>query len=220
LIPEYALENYKKFSSLLSPEDDVIYTTKIHGTNARYVFWDGEMHCGSHKTWKTKPGEKKEQENSTTGEKVEWLTPESSWWNGLQDNPWIEEWCRKNPGITVFGELFGNTVQGNKFHYGCKDGKLGIRIFDVFKDGAWVSFSELLTNPLYEGLKLVPVLYQGKHDRTTLMELAEKWEDSLENCGENHIREGIVIRKVENVKDEHGRRVVLKYVSNNYLMRS
>jgi hypothetical protein len=52
------------------------------------------------------------------------------------------------------------------------------------------------------------------------MELAEKWEDSLENCGENHIREGIVIRKVENVKDEHGRRVVLKYVSNNYLMRS
>lgn len=219
-IPKYDVENYKKYSKVLSTEELVYYTTKIHGTSARYVFWDGKMHCGSRTTWKREPGLPIDYTNSKTGEVIQKTTPESSWWEAMKQNPWLEEWCRANPGLIVYGEVFGANVQGNKFHYGYPDGKLGFRVFDVLEYGKWVSFEELMTDPKYSLLVKVPVLYRGNHDPKLLEELAEKPEDSLDNCGANHIREGIVIKPVKERYDYKLGRVALKYVSNTYLMKS
>lgn len=219
-IPEYHLENFKKYFRLVSENDIVYYTTKIHGTSARFVFWNGEMHCGSRTTWKRKPGLPIEYYNHKTGEIIQKQAPENSWWEALKQNPWIEEWCKNNPGMIVYGEVFGSIVQGNKFHYGYKDGKLGFRVFDVFRDDKWVDFDELVKNPIFNGLKLVPILFHGKHDAVILEKLAEAPEDSLENCGKDHIREGIVIKNAIEKFNEKIGRIALKFVSKNYLMKS
>lgn len=220
-IPHYSLENYKKHTNLLTEEDMVYYSLKVHGCNSRYVYWDGEMHCGSRTTWKKKTeGEKISFVHPLTNELIEKDAPACSWWDALKFNPWIEEWCKANPGIVVYGELFGSEVQGNNFHYGIKKGEFGFRVFDVLKDNEWVSFHELVTNPLFQGLKLVPVLYHGKHDPKVLQTLAEEPETSLDGCGDNHIREGIVIKPEIEKWNERIGRVALKYVSRNYLMKS
>ena len=220
-IPKYGLENYKKFSAVLTENDEVFYTTKIHGSSGRYVYWDGKMHCGSRTTWKKNTkGMKYSFTHPETGEIIEKDAPACSWWDLLDTNPWIEEWCKANPGIILYGEIFSSIVQGDLFHYGYKNGELGFRVFDVLKDNAWVSFSELVTNELYKNLKLVPVLYHGLHNKELLETLAEEPETSLPNCGDKHIREGIVIKGSYERWDESVGRVALKYVSRNYLMKS
>jgi len=220
-IPKYDLENIRKYGKLISEEDVVFYTCKLHGSSARYVFWDGEMHCGSRTTWKKKTeGEKISFVHPLTGELIEKDAPECSWWEALKFNPWIEEWCKANPGIIIYGELFGGNVQGDKFHYGIKKGEYGVRIFDVLKNNQWVPFGELVSSKEYEGLKTVPVLYHGKHNPQLLETLAEESETSLEGCGKDHIREGIVIKTEVEKTDYKIGRVALKYVSRNYLMRS
>jgi RNA ligase (TIGR02306 family) len=214
-IPNYDLENYKKYRYLLEEGESVYYTTKIHGASCRYVFWNGKMHCGSRTTWKKNPEEKEK-----LSELIEINIPQCSWWEALKFNPWIEEWCKANPGIIIYGELFGSNVQGDKFHYGIKKGEYGVRIFDVRKNNNWVPFKELLSSKEFEGLKLVPLLYNGGHKHDLLEKLAEEPETSLEGCGKDHIREGIVIKtEVEKINEKIGR-VALKYVSRNYLMRS
>jgi RNA ligase (TIGR02306 family) len=206
-IPHYDLENYKKYSNIIKEGEEVFYTTKIHGTNARYVFWNGKMYCGSRTRWKKNP-------NDINNE-----TAKNQWWDALKFNPWIEKWCKANPGIVIYGEIFGSIIQGN-FHYGYKNGQIGFRVFDVWKNNQWVSFSELITDDLYKELKFVPILYHGQHNKNILEKLAEETETSLPNCGNNHIREGIVIKLSKERWDENIGRVTLKYISKNYLMKS
>jgi len=220
-VPKYDLENFKKYSKILEPDETVFYTTKIHGASARYVFSDGEMYCGSRTTWKLKPGSKLEYNNPRTGEVITKEAPDCTWWSALESNPWIEAWCRSHPNMVLYGEVFGPMVQGTPFHYGQKDGQVGFRVFDVLRDKAWVSFKELTANTSeFSELKLVPMLFHGKHNRATLEELAEAKETSIEGCGANHIREGVVIKPSEERWNERLGRVALKYVSNNYLTKS
>jgi RNA ligase (TIGR02306 family) len=219
-IPKYDVENFKKYSRLLEDGEQVFYTVKIHGANARYVFTGGEMHCGSRTTWKLKPGTRREFTNPRTGELIERFAPESSWWKALEDNPWIEEWCRKHPGQIVYGEIFGPKVQGNLFNYGKKENQIGFRVFDVLLNGNWVDFETLTSSPEYAELQLVPIVFSGPHNREVLEELAEAPETSLPNIPANHIREGIVIKPFKEKYDERLGRVALKYVSNNYLTKS
>ena len=217
--PKYDLENFKKYSSLISNEDVVYYSVKIHGCNARFVYSNGQMYCGSRTTWKYKPGTVIERINTKTDEKIETIAPDNSWWIALNQNPWIEEWCRNNPDVVVYGEVFGSDIQGHKFHYGYQSGNLGVRIFDVLENAKWISFHELKTNSKYDGLNLVPVVYFGNHDKELLYSLIEENETAIE-CGTNHIREGIVIKLQNERTDFKIGRVALKCVGRRYLERS
>src|SRR5574338_20098 len=218
--PKYDLENYKKYSKLITENDFVYKTVKIHGTNARFVYHNKQMFCGSRTTWKAKPGEIREYKNGE-GQIIQKETPKNTWWDALEQNSWIEEFCKANPDVVLYGEIFGSVIQGNKFHYGYKDGKLGVRIFDVLENNKWVSFHELYTNlPKYSNLQLVPTVYYGNFNKQLLEELAEEVENCFENCGDNHIREGIVIKLRDERFDPKIGRVALKYVGRNYLGKS
>jgi RNA ligase (TIGR02306 family) len=217
--PKYDLENFKKYSSLISEEDVVYYTVKIHGCNGRFVYSNGQMYCGSRTTWKYKPGTVIERTNTKTGEKIETTAPDNSWWNALSQNEWLEEWCRNNPDSVVYGEVFGSDIQGHKFHYGYQSGSLGIRIFDVLENSKWIPFHQLISNTKYDSLSLVPSVYFGPHNKELLYSLIEENETSLE-CGLNHIREGIVIKLQNERIDFKIGRVALKCVGRKYLERS
>ena len=219
-VPHYDLENFKKFHSLFKEGENVILTEKVHGTNARYVFHNGEMHCGSRTTWKMKPGTHVKDVTWTDENGVEVVktitAPECVWWTTLEQNPWIEEWCKNHPNMAIYGEVYGPNVQGSNFHYGKTQGQYGFATFDVLDHGRWIDNSELFDNPVYcDGLlETVPVLYRGPLNVDALEKLAE--EDS---CYKNQkVREGVVVKleRGERFDPRHGR-VALKYVSDRYL---
>lgn len=212
------LKEYSTTKSLINPTDEVIYTCKIHGTSARYVFWDGKFHCGSRTTWKKEPGTPITYTNKRTGETIDRIVPNNSWHEAAKQNPWIEEWCRANPGAIVYGEVYGQKVQGQKFTYGLTGDQLGFRAFDVLEDNKWIDNVVLHTDERYKGLKKVPVLYRGVHNKELMETLAES--DETFEGGYSGIREGVVLKPVvEKIHWKVGR-VSLKYVSNRYLMKS
>lgn len=178
------------------------------------------MYCGSRTTWKYEPGTIIRRKNTKTNEEFETIAPENSWWIALYQNPWLADWCRANPGVIVYGEIFGPDIQGTKFHYGLQKGQIGFRVFDVLENDKWVSFKQLREDERFAGLKLVPCVYSGPHNREILAQLAEMPETEYEGCGEGHIREGIVIKPHEEMFHEKIGRVALKYVSDQYLQRS
>ena len=219
-IPAYDLENFRKFHRMFHEGERVILTEKIHGTNGRYLYMDGEMHCGSRTTWKMKPGTHVKDVTWTDENGVETtktiIAPECVWWTALAQNPWIEEWCRNHPGLAIYGEVYGPSIQGSNFHYGKVQGQYGFAAFDILDHGRWVDNADMFDNPVYcAGIcETVPVLYRGALDASMLEKLAE--EDSC--FPKQKVREGIVVKleRGERFDSRHGR-VALKYVSDRYL---
>jgi hypothetical protein len=177
--PEYDVDALKNNKRLIQAGDLVHVSEKIHGSNARYVFADGEFYAGSRTQWKQK------------GANV--------WWTAAQQHPEIEEWCRANPGLVLYGEV-GPTQKG--YRYGCGDGETFFFAFDVYdpKADAWY-WSGTMGFPTN-----APNIYSGVFSAEVL-----KYADGKSQVvGANHIREGVVIRKI-------GSQVKLKVVSNAFL---
>lgn len=215
--PKYDLENHKKYRHLMRSEDEVILTSKIHGTNGRFVYAadpvTGEMRmfCGSRSQWKIRPGTVLPSSSEEGGEGI--VVKPNAWWSALEQNPWIETWCREHPGVVVYGEVYGPGVQRG-FHYGLGTNKVGFAVFDVLREGRWVGNAEFVDSAEYAGLHFVPTLYRGVYDNEKISALAEETESWN---GAGHVREGVVIKLVtERWSDEIGR-VALKHVSNRYL---
>ena len=222
-VPVYDLENFKKYHKLFEEGEEVILTEKVHGTNARFVFdpEQGKMFCGSRTTWKKEPGISlgvKTYKNEETGEEFtrESFTPDSAWWAALKQNPWIEQWCKAHPGVVLYGEVYGPNVQGAQFHYGKKQGEYGFAVFDILDHGKWVDNTKLFDDPTYtDGLvETVKVLYRGPLNKEVVFSLSE--QDS--SYPEQKVREGVVIKPVQERRDVRFGRIALKNVSDRYLM--
>ena len=205
-VPHYDLENYKKYHHLMKPREKVIYTAKIHGTNARYVWTQDRMWCGSRTQWKMKPG----TTMNYGGDDLE--ARNNAWWLALEQNPWIETWCKANPGVVLYGEVYGPGVQSG-FSYGKDKGQFGFAVFDILENKEWTP-NLTFSSKKYEGLQFVPVLYKGKHDPMLLAELSEK-DETFNKAG--HVREGIVIKLQTERFDPEIKRIALKYVGKRYL---
>lgn len=148
----------------------------------------------------------------------------TAWNDAALQNPWIEEWCKKHPGMVLYGEIIGTRIQGEVFSYGYTENQVGFRVFDIFNPSEpdpskkFLDNAELhrLDNPLTEGLQLVPLVYKGPFNMEFVKRVAE--EDSA--IGSGQIREGLVIKPlVERIHEKIGR-VALKYVSDRYYERS
>jgi RNA ligase (TIGR02306 family) len=223
-------ENIRKFSKTLE-EQEVIYTTKLHGSFFRATYQNGELFVGSKSLWRYKPGTevplKKYESLSWFKKIVNFFTkkikkvqiaPENSWWSAAIQNPWIEGWLKENPGYTIMGEMVGPTVQKG-FDYGFEPGRLGVYVFAVTdENGEFIHSIDLHHSPRYTVLNKVPVLYEDIHDYELMKKLAEEKED-LNGCG--HLREGVVATlRGEPVGKHRFGRIVLKYVSDQYLEKT
>ena len=203
---KFDVESWRKWKKIFEDGEDVVISEKIHGQNARFVF-DGEtMHYGSRTQWK-KPGDK------------------CFWFVAVQNNPWIESWCKANPKIYLFGEGFGNT----DLKYAVPNGKVGFRAFDAWDSESrsfwdydrfvesvkeFCSIEDIQGNCYIGGI--APVLYRGPYNE----EIVRQCTDGQSTMpGVNHIREGCVIKTTKE-KISHFGRHCLKNVSNEYLMRT
>lgn len=187
-VPTYDVEALKNYKNAFLPGEQVIVTEKIHGSNARYVFFDGEMYAGSRNLWKS---------------------PKSNciWRKALKCNPWIEEWCRAHEGHTLYGEV---TPTQEGFDYGVASGDVDFFLFDIRSPlGDWLDKS--LT--LQTGAP-VPVLYAGPFD----LDVIQKFVDGPSTvAGAKHVREGVVITPVKERHVTGLGRLQLKLVSNVFL---
>lgn len=193
--PDYDIESYYRYPHVLNAGEEVVATEKRDGCNARYVYLDGEMHCGSHHRWVADGG--------------------NVWWNALRQNPQIKAFCERYPGVTLYGEVFGASVQGDA-PYGYKTGELAFEAFDVRENGRWVDYNTARSMAKLVNLTWVPVVYQGGFDGQYLMEISETLTPK-DKGGKVYKAEGIVVRPLVERIDRRIGRVQLKIVSKKYL---
>ena len=224
---KYDVDAWRRYRDRFVAGEDVVVTEKVHGSSSRYVYWDGQMYCGSRLEWK------KEHPN-LDHLTVEYLTaqnvPEDKaleiigrvkarpiasrrnlWWRAL--TPDMEEFCQSNPGVVLYGEVYGN-VQDLKY------GLDGVRFigFDLLCSGQWMDW-EACQRTVDCKIPWVPVLYRGPYDEATVEALADGESVVALWNGHKQIREGAVVKPVIERTDQHIGRVQLKLVSDVYLER-
>lgn len=210
---KYDIESWHKYRKEFILGEEVVITEKIHGANARFTFQldqgadelagsgkatDMIMYIGSHNHW-IKPGK-------------------HIYSYALEQNPWIEAFCRLNPNVILYGEIFGSVQKG--FNYGSiKNNSYQFRAFDVFAGpsldhpGGFLSYDDALGSAKSDFL--VPVLYRGPYSHEIVEELMNG-PSTFE--GASHIREGVVIKPTkEQFSYRLGGRLILKAVSVDYL---
>jgi len=203
--PVYDVENWRKYKNEFVDGEEVVITEKIHGTNSRFTFQlskegvEMRMFCGSHKTWKKKCSD------GLGGIK------QNIYWSILESHPWVEAFCRLNPGVILYGEIFGAILKG--FNYeSTQDNPYQFRAFDVYANGRFLDYDDALGGAKSDFL--VPVLYRGPYSPEVVL----KYSTGNTTLGGKHIREGVVIKPVkERYSDRLHGRVILKCVSMDYL---
>jgi len=115
--------------------------------------------------------------------------------------------------VILFGEVFGSKVQS--FSYGMK-GTLSFRAFDLLVDGKyldWDVFREICTR--YE-VPCVPVVAEYPFSIEYVKQLSSGGTLVPGADGAN-IREGVVVKPTHERMNPRIGRVILKYVSDEYL---
>ena len=188
-VSKYDVDSINKFTYLFDGLE-VVATEKIHGSNYRVGFLDGEIYVGSRSMWK-KDGN-------------------NPWWNCYRKYPQIEEFIKNNPGLLLYGELYGCTQD---IRYGLTENAFAA--FDVrIHNGGYLPYDEFCTICDRYNIPRVPELFRGTFDFPALQELAEQ-PSALYDGG----KEGIVIKGV--IEEYKGRlgRTQAKYISNWYFTR-
>ena len=191
--PVYDVEALRRYPDVIQPGELVDVTEKIHGANGRFMFKDGRFWCGSRTEWKRPPEEGQ--------------TP-NIWWKALENTPALKPYLSEHPGVCVYGEVYGQ-VQDLKYQ-----GGLNIAVFDAWKDGVWW----VPNNAAMEyGFALVPLLFSGPFDLEAVLALAE---GKTTVPGAKNVREGCVVRPVQDRRSSTGDRVIFKAVGVGYLERA
>jgi len=214
---KYDIENYKKWPDVLQASEEVVFTEKIHGTWCCFGWHpDREDYIVTSKGLSEKGLVFKLNDRNKNNVYIRAL-------NSTIDNRGeniIERMkatsIRTEP-FYILGEVFGPGVQD--LQYGAKE--VSFRIFDIHVGypgkGFWVSHKSLDYLCRFLGVQRVPVLYCGPFSVGKMLEFTDGKETV--SGTEANIREGIVITPTENRYDEQLGRVILKSVSEDYLLR-
>ncbi len=195
------IENMRNYPEVFVPDEMVILSEKIHGTQCRLGLIEGELMAGSKQVRRKRP------EHDRFASSIYWFpfTLESV-------RRMIEELGRSHRQVMLFGEVYGSKIQS--FHYGLH-GVLGFRAFDLLLDGRYVDWPDFLELCAQYQIESVPALVTIPFD---LKQVRFYSEGQTLLMGEDaHIREGVVVRPVAERHDPRLGRVILKYVSDTYL---
>ena len=214
----FDIENIKKYPHVLKDGEMVSMTEKLHGTFtmvgavpqhlARFesAHKEGRMFCSSKGLMHQRLGLKCNETNAN-----------NAYFRALDAcNAWemVDVLStRFNAPVLMLGETFGAGIQD--LHYNAKTPTF--RAFALFVGGV-PQDDEILETLLEEfGVLRVPVLYKGPFSSTMM----EEWTTGYETLsGKNtHIREGVIVTPLVEREDPSVGRVVLKSVSEKYLLR-
>ena len=196
------LENIRNFPDVLQVGEEVVITEKIHGTNSRCGHIQGHLMAGSHTQRRKRP------ENDEFAKSLYWLPVADENFAAMLEQTNSSDLV----DVIAYAEIFGDGVQD--LRYGMTKGKKAYRIFDFMQDGKFVGFDKLEHLCRLFDVPMAPVLYRGPW-KPELLELAE----GKSEIAHDQIREGIVIKPVEERWDHGVGRVIMKCLSKEYLIR-
>lgn len=128
----------------------------------------------------------------------------------------LDVFSKLRPGEIVYGEIIGPGIQAN-YTYSLKEHKFylfDVKIHNLDGTHRYLSPVEVRDYAKERGFDLVPIIYKGEFDKQKAYELTKG--PSILDPG-TKVREGIVIKAVENYSDERGNKRALKWVSEEYL---
>lgn len=202
-----SIENWRHYPDIIQPGEEVIITEKIHGTNARVglVFDDRDLN-----EWAWMIGSHNTRKKLETGSLYQTPLTEN-----VKDLLILahEEY---GGAVILFGEIYGRVQD---LRYGLQNSTAFVA-FDLSVNGEYLPFDRMAERCSARGVPVVPVLYRGPMptgDR--LAELASGKTTMMAEPGKKDIREGVVIRPTKERFDPTIGRVILKYVSDDYLTR-
>jgi RNA ligase (TIGR02306 family) len=194
------IENARNFPGVFREYEPVVITEKIHGKNCRVGVIDGRFMAGSRDIRRAMPNDGRYESS------VYWCPFAIK---GVMEL--LTEMSKNACQVILFGEVFGRKIQS--LHYGYDD-TVGFRAFDLFVDGKYFDFDTFEEWCRGFDIPIVPILQRGPlgpHD----MALLAEGKTTLEG---NHIREGVVVRPIFERYDPQIGRVIVKYISDEYLL--
>jgi RNA ligase (TIGR02306 family) len=194
--PEYTgINNLRHYPDLFGPDELVVVTEKLHGTNSRIGMVDGEWLAGSHRVQR---GE---------GDEVYWSPRRHA-------EKLVEALGKYHRQVVLYGEIVGSDVQS--LDYGYK-GHEGYYAFDLMVDGRYVDHMAFRTLCEYYRVPMVPqigITCIAYYDFDIIRELA----NGSTLLDAEHIREGVVVRPLIERHDPRVGRCIAKFVSDDYLL--
>lgn len=222
IVVPYDIEPIQKYMDVFIDGEMFEATEKVHGTQTRFIFAKGNAHEDCY-------GENKDIYIASKGQGDKGLffknndSNKNAYYvrafidNNIEEKVVNSKLYQENDMLTLFGETYG--MQDLK--YGLQNGQIGYRLFDVYvgkpRQGRFLNYKECKSFADEIGVERVPSLFIGEYSYKKVMELT----DGKTTLGKNkdQIREGVVIRPLnERYIDDLGR-VFLKSVSQAYKLR-
>lgn len=219
---KYDIENFKKFPDVIAEGEMVQLTEKLHGTFSMFTatptadandkLIDSRFAVSSKglgaKGLAFKDNEK--NENNLYLKTAKEL-------NIFEVAGVLADRFGKN--VTLAGEIFGSKVQD--LQYGVEGGTQ-FRLFDIAvgnerSEKRYLNHEDVEAICKEFNIQRVPVLFVGKFSKEILLEHTYGKETVSGN--ESHIREGVVIKPLVERYDPKIGRVLLKSISDDYLLR-
>lgn len=224
------IENIENYHELFEPDDEVIITEKIHGTNFRA----GWLEFVANTFWKKilkYTGFAPSHEFVFGSHNIELpnrLLKDKHYYSKNVYAATVKQYNLKNKipnGYVIYGEIYGPSIQKG-YHYGLKNDETKLVIFDARKDDQYLCRADFQSvcqwmcrmctaKGLDCGLKAIPILFTGKFKDVNLDETIS---GPSVLCPKQKIREGIVIKPRAETHTFMGRKI-LKYISPEYLMK-
>ena len=219
----YDIENLKKHPDIIEEGEEVSITEKLHGTWCCMGYHpDAEETAGRIITSKGLSAKglafklNEQNENNLYVQMYRKLT------NGIGQDI-MERFCRlelhhdKEP-FYILGEVYGKGVQDLSY---VDDNDKHFRVFDIYvgkpSQGHYLSADEVKNICKELDIDTVPVLYSGAYSKEMVHDLTNGKETV--SGKELHMREGVVIRLANERRNDDIGRVILKSVSDAYLLR-
>lgn len=216
------IDNVKNYNNVFTPQDIVVITEKIHGTNTRYSVLPityGKNLFNNLSLWLKKRlfkqknifyyGSHHIQLNGNRGKRR---------FYGEDVYGQIAERYKLADiipaGYTLYGEIYGSKIQKG-YSYGLKDGELGVVFFDLKKNGKYCDYEEFREFCETRRLPMVPVLYIGNYNPEILTYYTQ---GKSVLCETQEIREGCVVKCYNEEPSPIIGRKILKSFNPDYLL--
>lgn len=198
LFPAYTeIENMRNFPTVLRDGEEVVFTEKIHGTNARVGIVNGEPMGGSRGVRRKRPDD--------PASSLYWFP-----FTLLGVDALLQSLAARHRQVVLFGETYGKV---QRLRYGLDKG-VAFRAFDLLVDGRYLDWDRFTEVCVSFDVPTVPVVYRGPFT----LDRAKAASEGHTLVSGSHYREGVVCHPVVERDDPRIGRVILKYVSDTYLL--
>lgn len=217
---KYDIENIKRYPEVLLEGEEVIMTEKIHGTWACFAYHpDAPHHIITSKGLSEKGLAFKLNEQNANNLYIRALDGTAPYPGGVGGNiiDDAHEFFGYDMPFYILGEVFGRGVQD--LHYGATEPQF--RVFDIYLGepgkGNYMDAEKLQSFCTALGTQTVPIVYVGPFSKDVLDQHTNGMETVSDNA--TNIREGVVVKPIRERRHPELGRVVLKSVSEAYLLR-